>query len=63
MNKKEFARKIAEIETEKMLAGEFCSICGWPFATNAEKDTAVCSGTHPLKFAHGLCWRQQNGEV
>jgi hypothetical protein len=63
MNKKEFARKIAEIEIEKMLTGEFCSICNEPFVSNVEKDTAICSGTHPLKFAHGLCWQRENGEV
>lgn len=49
-------KTIVNIEVDKMLENQLCTICNKPFLEQKEKEETVCSGTHPLTYAHGECW-------
>lgn len=49
---------IVQGEVDKMLDGEFCTICDGAFIGRKEKDNAIVSRTGPLKYAHEFCWSE-----
>lgn len=49
---------IVRNEIDTILTGKKCTICNEYFIGRQEKDKSVCSGTHPLTYAHEDCWEK-----